>query len=242
MNAMGCRVCAEKSGKTEPQVKDEPINSRGYTSLLVFRPISKLWTGPGSYVQILERRINIFQAESRQIHSRDSQRSKFADLLVEKVCMKFMKYVCIHNQSQCLILQTQMEAQMTTGTLCMLSSKESIQVGMKVNDTTLTQHAQIPGLFPSIRKERYGRGEKRKPQFYMDGGIQHTQLFCFGMGTETKASGTLSMPKEPHHQPPALKATVAKKIQNCITAIQGSQKELRVLNCHHFILGKGVKE
>lgn len=58
-----------------------------------------------------------------------------------------------------------------TGIVCMLSSKESIQAGMKANDRTLTQHAQIPGLFPSIRKERYGRGEKIKPQFYMDGGI-----------------------------------------------------------------------
>lgn len=53
---------------------------------------------------------------------------------------------------------------MTTGILCMLLSKESIQVGMKVNDRTPSMH-KFPGCSPVLGKKDMGEERKENLNF-----------------------------------------------------------------------------
>lgn len=116
-------------------------------------------------------------------------------------------------KSQCLISETQRAINdESMGILCTSSSENCIHGGMRLSEWTLTQHAQVPGLFPSIREGREGERRKRTTSVLICRGIYYTQVSLWS-GMEPRASCMLSTATELYHQPSALKVKMTKKIK-----------------------------
>lgn len=75
---------------------------------------------------------------------------------------------------------------------------------------------KFPGCSPVLGKKDMGEERNKTSVLHGRRYIAHP-AFLFWNGDRARASGTLSMPKELHHQPPALKATPAKitELHNC---------------------------